>query len=49
LTQANFNLVGALSETAIAMLALFTGGLRRPPNLREMLMIMTGMSKKGKV
>ena len=43
--QANFTLVGALSETAIAVLGLFTkgaGGVYRPPNLEDMLVIMTG-------
>lgn len=43
--QANFTLVGALSETAIAVLGLFTGGaggVHQPPNLGDMLVVMTG-------
>ena len=43
--QANFTLVGALSETAIAVLGLFTGGaggVYQPPNLEDMLVVMTG-------
>jgi hypothetical protein len=43
--QANFTLVGALSETVIAVLGLFSGGaggVYRPPDLEEMLVMMTG-------
>ena len=39
--------MGVLAETAIAVLGLFTGGLRQPPNLEEMLLIMTGKQTKG--
>ena len=39
--------MGVLAETAIAVLGLFTGGLRQPPNLDEMLLIMTGKKTKG--
>ena len=39
--------MGVLAETAIAVLGLFTGGLRQPPNLEEMLLIMTGKKTKG--
>ena len=36
-----------LSETAIAVLGLFTGGLRQPPNFEEMLLVMTGKQTNG--
>ena len=36
-----------LSEAAIAVLGLFTGGLRQPPNFEEMLLVMTGEQTNG--
>lgn len=40
--QANFELVGAVSEAALALLGMISGGVRRPPDLEELLRIMTG-------
>ena len=40
--QANSELIGILCESGVALLGLFTGGLRAPPDLAEMLEVMTG-------
>ena len=40
--QANFELVGAVSEAALALLGMISGGVRQPPDLEGMLRIMTG-------